>query len=57
MDVLCSQRGEVKMLRHSEQKAAGMKLSSQEFISKVLPPGVGTAACRDNLKRSRGGLE
>lgn len=53
MDVLCSQRGEVEMLRHSKQKAAGMRVPSQEFIGKVLPPGVGTAACRDNLQSSR----
>lgn len=41
------------MLRHSEQRAAGMRVSSQEFIGKVLPPGIGTAACKDNLQSSR----
>lgn len=34
-------------------RAEGMKVSFQEFIGRVLPPGVGTAACRHNLKSSR----
>lgn len=52
MEVLCSRKEEMEVLRSSEQKAAGEKVWCQKLVAKVLPPGLGTAVCRDNLKSS-----
>lgn len=46
------QREEMATLRSSEQKAAGVKVWCQGLEAEVLPPGLGTAVCRDSLKSS-----